>query len=123
MRFDPVICDECPFRRRGKRAVRLTAGRVREVAGNMLDVDGQTFSCHKEAHGESDDGGYHPSVDDRHCAGAIVFALRNRVMTAKMQIAQRFGLFDPDQFRSARLRRLVFATVKEMLTTALPGRR
>jgi hypothetical protein len=126
VRFDVTTpCKECPFRRRGRHAVRLTANRVRDVAGNMLDRDGASFSCHKAAHGEKGDDadGYCPSQRDIHCVGALIFAVRNKNQTFAMQIAERLGLFDPDQFRSTKQRRLVFATIEEMLKTALPGRR
>jgi hypothetical protein len=125
MRFDVTTpCGECPFRRHGHRAVRLTKGRIFEVAGNMLDPDGSSFSCHNACHGERDDAdGYRPSVDDIHCVGALVFAERHRNQTKAMQIAERIGLYDPAKFRSRKQRQLVFATMTEMLMRALPGRR
>ena len=129
MHFDVTTpCSGCPFRRHGKGAVRLTRSRVREVAGFMLaGDDGKTFSCHKTLDGEQADGGeYRPSVKDVHCAGALIFAERNidqeRNPHRMLQIAERLGLYDPTKFRSAKQRRMVFATLAEMLTKALPGR-
>jgi hypothetical protein len=125
MRFDVTVpCKSCPFRRKGKHAIRLNRARVREVAGNMLDADGLTFSCHNAAHGEQvDEGaGYKPSIDDIHCAGALIFAERNGNQTRMMQIAERFGLYDPARFCAEDQRKLVFATLAEMLKAALPGR-
>jgi hypothetical protein len=122
VRFDVTSpCKSCPFRRRGKHAVRLTRSRVEEVAGNMLDPNGGTFSCHNEAHGDTGDAPgdeYQPSIDDVHCAGALIFAERNENQTRMMQIAERLGLYEPDQFCTTRQRRLVFATIDEMLAVA-----
>lgn len=116
-------CKGCPFRRRGKRAVRLTRSRVLEVAGNMLNVDGGTFTCHENSHGRDDKRGeYRPAIKDVHCAGALIFALRNDNWTRLMQIAHRIGLFDPDQFCSEKQRRMVFSTIDEMLEKALDRR-
>ena len=125
MRFDVLLlpCAECPFRR-GRRGVRLIKSRVFEVAGNMLDPDGDSFSCHNACHGEKDDDDvYHPSIDDIHCVGALIFAERNRNQTRAMQLAARLGLYDPARFRGRKQRRLVFATMTEMLMRALPNRR
>jgi hypothetical protein len=126
MRFDVTTpCAGCPFRRRGKLAVRLGRSRIMEVAGNMLDINGGTFTCHKKITGQTDscNQNYRPSVDDVHCAGALIFAERNNNQTRMMQIAERIGLYQPDLFCSAKQRRLVFATIDEMLKTALPPRR
>jgi hypothetical protein len=124
VRFDVTVpCKECPFRRRGKGAVRLTANRVRDVAGNMLNRNGASFSCHKAVHGSREDPDYRPSPRDIHCVGALIFAERNKSQTFAMQIAERLGLYNPDQFRSIKQRRLIFASIEEMLKTALPGRR
>jgi hypothetical protein len=125
MRFDVTVpCKSCPFRRRGKHVVRLGRFRVREVAGNMLNINGKTFSCHNACHGERDDDGvgYHPAVTDIHCAGALIFAERNGVRSTPLQLAERFGLYEPDRFCTTQQRRLVFATLAEMLAVALPGR-
>jgi hypothetical protein len=123
MNFDQTSpCADCPFRR-GKHAIRLHPGRVEEIAGNMLDVNGGTFSCHKETHGRTTARGYRASVNDVHCAGALIFAERNDNQTRSMQIAKRLGLYDPSQFRSVHQRRLIFATIEEMLATALQERR
>lgn len=123
MRFDVTTpCKECPFRRRGKHAVRLSRNRVLDVAGNMLDHQGATFSCHKAIHGRDAGRSYRPGINDVHCAGALIFAERNDNQTRMMHIAERIGLYDPSQFRSTKQRRLVFATIEEMLETALEGR-
>ena len=122
MRFDVTTpCKSCPFRRKGKYAVRLTASRVEEVAGNMLDPFGGTFSCHNASYGEHDDDGagdYHPGIDDVHCAGALIFAEKNDNQTEKMRLAERLELYDPRKFRAKKQRALVFDTIEEMLETA-----
>jgi hypothetical protein len=136
VRFDVTTpCAACPFRRHGRLAVRLTANRIRDITGNLLDPDGGTFPCHKQMYGEKadDGGGYEASVDDVHCAGALIFVERHasedrlpkvgaRPVSKNrlLQIAERFGLYDPGQFCGADQRELVFATVAEMLATALP---
>jgi hypothetical protein len=115
-------CKGCPFRINGKHAVRLGHSRVLEVAGNMLNVDGGTFTCHEHTYGQETRRGYQASIDDVHCAGALIFALLNDNHTRAMQIAERLGIFDPDQFRSTKQQELVFPTIEAMLKKALPGR-
>jgi hypothetical protein len=118
-----IPCDECPFRRRGAKVVRLSRVRILDIAGNMIDPEGGTFTCHKAIHGEENDyGKYKPSRNDVHCAGALIFAERHQTQTIKMQIAERLGLYDPSQFCSVKQRRMIFKSVAEMLRTALPGR-
>lgn len=130
MRFDVLTpCAECPFRRSGRLAVRLSRSRILEITKDLLDPNGSTFSCHKELHGHTtDECEYQPSTRDIHCAGALIFCERQRKGTAEQaenrmrQVARRLGLYDPGQFRSRKQRQLIFATVAEMLKTALPGR-
>ena len=118
-----VPCDECPFRRRGAKVVRLSRGRIEDIAGNMLDSNGGSFTCHKAIHGEEDDyGKYEPSINDVHCAGALIFAERNNSQTKVMWLGERLDLYDPSKFRSRKQRLMVFKSIAEMLTKALQGR-
>lgn len=81
-------CDDCPFRKEG--GIRLTAGRIHEIAGGMLSPDGTTFACHKTT-GVTGSG----KRDERHCAGALIFAEKHGTATQMMRIAGRLGVYDP----------------------------
>jgi hypothetical protein len=123
VRFDVTTpCKGCPFRVKGKHVVRLSRHRVLDVAGNMLDPQGATFTCHEAVHGRDAGRSYRPGVDDVHCAGALIFAERNDNQTRMMHIAERIGLYDPEKFRSKKQRQLIFTTIEAMLETALEGR-
>jgi hypothetical protein len=113
-------CDDCPFTR-GPRAIRLSAERVDEIAGNMLSPGGSTFSCHKTV--EHDDDDEPIQTDAVHCAGALIFAEKNGNTTQMMRIAERLRLYD---HRRLTRRDTVFDTIDEMRATAhdrRPGRR
>jgi len=88
-------CDNCPFLKKG--GIRLTEGRVRELAQNILNDQGGTFPCHKTTVDSGDDEcDLVATENSSHCAGALIFALRNGNMTQMMRIAQRLGMFKPD---------------------------
>jgi hypothetical protein len=91
-------CECCPFRR--GTAMRLTAGRVREVVGGMLNQNGGEFPCHRTIehlegdHGE-DAGFREKNGKGKHCAGALIFAEKHGVATQMMRICERIGMYDP----------------------------
>jgi hypothetical protein len=90
-------CECCPFRR-GTR-MRLTTGRVREVVGGMLKSNGGEFPCHRTIeHLEGDDGedaGFREKDGKgKHCAGALIFAEKNKTSTQMMRICERIGMYD-----------------------------
>lgn len=91
-------CNNCPFLREG--GVRLHPLRVRDIAGGMLSSQGAEFACHKTTtkHTDDDDkfGEDEAGPDSKHCAGALIFALKNDTMTQMMRICHRIRAFDPE---------------------------
>lgn len=117
-----VPCAECPFTR-GDKAARLTRGRVRELADNMLSGADGEFHCHKTADytGVDEQGVSAPAVEQSmHCAGALIFAEKNGNATQMMRIAERLGMYDAAAVmgNTAAVAR-VFDTRAEMLKTAV----
>lgn len=107
-------CPECPFLR-SRGAVRLTRGRIVEITGNMLSRGGGEFHCHKTTL----QGGV-PAGQERHCAGALIFAEKNGNATQMMRIAERLGMYDPRKLVGYEN---VFDDDAEMLRTAIDGQR
>ncbi|MGH2350103.1 MAG: hypothetical protein ACRDJN_00625 [Chloroflexota bacterium] len=89
-------CENCPFLRDS--GERLLPARVREIAGNMLRLDGGAFLCHKTVDYTDDYGAI--TVDSQHCAGALLFALKNGSETQIMRLARRPGLGPGDPARA-----------------------
>lgn len=96
-------CANCPFLKKG--GVRLTMARVEEIAGGVLMSQGRTFQCHKTLRKK-----------EQHCGGALIFAEKNGNATQMMRIAERLGLYKPDQLKG---RELVFDTMADMMKTAV----
>lgn len=59
----------------------------------MLSTAGGDFPCHKTTV-ETDDGDRHGVSSSRHCAGALIFAEKNKNATQLMRIAERLGMYD-----------------------------
>jgi hypothetical protein len=89
-------CKTCPFR--ADITPYLPIARVRGIVRSITDLD-QTFSCHN-TNTFDDDGGVAETRESQHCAGALIFRLRNEDyhggMNQLTRIAYRLGLFDPD---------------------------
>lgn len=85
-------CPECPFRKEG--GVRLTRGRIEEIGGGMLHDNSFTFPCHKTVDYDAEGEGRRSSNDERHCAGALIFAEKNGTSTQMMRITERLGMYD-----------------------------
>lgn len=107
-------CEDCPFLRRG--GARLRPERVREIAGNMLRPDGGPFLCHKTVDYSDDYGA--ATAASQHCAGALLFALKQDRETYTMRLARRLG-WDPAGLRG---HERVFDSVDEMLQAASADR-
>lgn len=110
-------CSNCPFLRVG--GVRLTQGRVREIAGVMLNSQGGTFACHKtttlEANGEGQEDNV-ATLDSQHCVGALIFAEKHGVANQAMRIAERLGLYKASELMADKETvDSVFSTLKQML--------
>lgn len=97
MNFDlKKPCSNCPFLKEG--GIRLHPGRADDIAGMMLDWDGGTFACHKTAidcEEDEEEGGRKDTRYTQHCAGALIYAIKNDNFTQMMRIAGRLG-WDPD---------------------------
>ncbi|NIN68654.1 MAG: hypothetical protein GTO63_28895 [Anaerolineae bacterium] len=98
MKFDMLKpCDSCPFLK-SDAGCRLTQGRVREIAGMMLESQGSTFACHKTTfEAETEDGSYDMTSgpNSKHCAGALIFAEKcNPGGTQMMRIMERLRMYD-----------------------------
>lgn len=95
-------CDSCPFLK-SKEGCRLTVGRVKEIAGMMLQPQGSTFACHKTTFEVVDDEGESDmaaGAKSKHCAGALIFAEKNNNATQIMRIMERIGEYKRDKFMS-----------------------
>lgn len=127
MRFDlKKPCPECPFTRAA--GGYLTPERAREISQAVL-YGNLTFACHKHLNGTHDElhdaengmAAYQPSGEDQHCAGALAMYDKlastgtghHYVANQMIQIAERFGLRDPERL-DARSGDDVYDSVKEM---------
>jgi len=115
MHFDlKAPCSDCPFLKKG--GVRLTARRVEEIAGNILSSQGGSFACHKTTRYSDDTGDMERTEQSRHCAGALIFAEKNRNSTQMMRIAERLGIYDPRPLMANRNAvERVFGSLADML--------
>ena len=112
-------CTDCPFLRDG--GIRLTRGRIREIAGGMLNSQGIEFQCHKTVIWDDDeDDSVIRTERDQHCAGALIFAEKQGCATQMMRISERLGLYDAAALmaNTAAMDR-VFGSLSEMLKTAI----
>jgi hypothetical protein len=103
-------CENCPFLRDG--GVRLLPERVLEIGSNLLHRDGGPFLCHKTVDYTDEYGDI--TIESQHCAGALLFALKNGSETRVMRLARRLG-WDPATLRG---HERVFESVEEMLQAA-----
>jgi hypothetical protein len=83
-------CHWCPFVRHSG----FTFERLQEHASGE-------FACHKTCtlvdHDDGDGTVYTASKKSLHCAGALIFLLKQGESTQMMRIAQRLKLFDPSK--------------------------
>jgi Family of unknown function (DUF6283) len=90
-------CAHCPFRTDIPGYLRTA--RAQEIAESLLDDDWGWFACHETTeHVETDDG-----FDDRvavetseHCAGAMIFLLKQEQQNVAMRLACALGDLDLD---------------------------
>ncbi len=96
MNFDLVRpCSNCPFR--SDRRFYLARGRVREILGGGKGRawwPAPSFPCHKTI-----EYGEHTVIPAtaQQCAGVMIILSREGRPNDAMQIAQRFGMFDPSR--------------------------
>lgn len=106
MKYDMTTpCNDCPFRREG--GLRIDVERVKEIAGLFLVSGGGTFACHKTTGA----CGNNPK-EERHCAGALIFAEKNGNANQMMRIMERLRMYDHTKLTD---RESVFSSLKEML--------
>lgn len=127
MRFDLAQpCKDCPFLKKG--GIRLRRARIVELA-REITAEGRTFTCHKTTVSVEDGEGNEERVDGpnaQHCAGALLFC-RNldapppRLYDVAVTFHQPVALEQARPRELVRLRKRVFASVAEMLETAVDG--
>lgn len=92
-------CKDCPFRKEVN--LNLTAERKRNIAESLVHGN-KTFSCHKTVDYSTrfDSEGNDAQVSsktEQHCAGALIFVEQVGTPNLMIQIAQRLGLYNPDE--------------------------
>lgn len=118
-------CDSCPFTTYPK-AVRLTAGRVRELCKNALDNNGGSFPCHKTTVDVEDEDGHCDRANgsnSQECAGSLLFGHKQGKYNQLSRILGRIGAWTPDSPAMKAALPFVFASTRAMLATALDGKR
>jgi len=119
MNFDlKTPCSDCPFLKEG--GIRLTSGRIREIAGGMLSTNGATFACHKTVEWDEDGETEINRKKQKHCAGALIFAEKHENATQMMRIEERFGGYRPVEMMADKPTvASVFDSLRQMLRTAI----
>lgn len=91
-------CTHCPFRSDIRPF--LTKSRVREII-HQITAGQATFSCHKTVdYGAENmdetraEGPFPPSVNEQHCAGALIMLERMNRPNQMMGISERLGGYD-----------------------------
>lgn len=113
MNFDmKKPCSTCPFRKES--TMRLTRGRVKEITGAIMGWPGETFQCHNTVDYEQEHHGMEKGA--QHCAGALIFALKNNHMGQLARIASRLRMFNPDELMADKTAtNLVPDTMRQLL--------
>lgn len=90
------VCADCPFR--SDRPFPLGGQRAEEIA-DALKM-GLSFNCHKTiVYGEDEQGrDTHGGDKQQFCAGALATIIKGGHANGVVQIAERLGLRDPDEF-------------------------
>lgn len=90
------VCADCPFR--NDRPFPLREDRAQEIA-DALKMGAQ-FTCHKTIiYGEDKEGREtHGGKKQQFCAGALATIIKGNHANQVVQIAERLGLRDPDEF-------------------------
>lgn len=117
-------CDSCPFLRTDG-AVRLRAGRIRDIHNVVTGSQGGSFPCHKtvkDEDREEDECGDEiwsgPRPHWQWCAGALIYALKQERPNQLMRVALRVGLLDPDELLASDAADDVFDNRAEWLVSA-----
>jgi hypothetical protein len=89
-------CDNCPFRHDVPGFLRQS--RAEEIMQSLL-CD-QSFPCHKTTRDAEDEDGTsyrYADSNSEHCAGATILLTRMGMPNQMMRIAERLGMFNPDE--------------------------
>lgn len=90
MRFDlKKPCKDCPFIVGSSTNRTLAEGRITEIVKDITE-ENATFSCHKTINYDERD-----MSTEQHCAGALIYAKKSGKPNTMLQIAERFGIYDP----------------------------
>jgi hypothetical protein len=88
-------CNNCPFLKIG--GIRLTPRRAMELHDNATDWNGGTFACHKTTTHDDETGDAYPADDSQHCAGSLIYMLKQGAMNQMSRIAGRLGCLKPEK--------------------------
>ncbi len=106
-------CSNCPFRT--DVVPYLRAERVEEIERGLGHGE---FYCHKTTQHddkddeENEDGSYHPTHNEMHCAGALILLEKLERPSQMMRIAERLRMYDPTKLNMAAP---VFDTFEDMI--------
>lgn len=91
-------CKDCPFRKGEPMNLSLGEERMKDII-NSLHED-KVFVCHKTvdySKYDSTEKDFTLQPENKFCAGAMLYLLKENKPNAPMQIAERLGFFDPSQ--------------------------
>lgn len=77
-------CKDCPFRVGSSTHATLVEGRIEGIVEDLRN--NHSFTCHKTLE--------KPSMEQEHCAGALIFLEREDRPNQIMRIAERIGSYD-----------------------------
>lgn len=84
-------CANCPFRK--DIPFFLSKARATDIV-NAVTKEDKTFSCHKTVtYGDDGESVFTPK--EQHCAGALILVAKTGAANSMLQIAERFGIYDP----------------------------
>ena len=90
------VCADCPFR--NDRYFPMRVERAQEIV-DALKM-GMRFTCHKTIiYGEDEEGREtHGGEKQQFCAGALATIIKGKHANTVVQVADRLGIRDPDEF-------------------------
>ena len=89
-------CKDCPFRNDEVMNISLCKNRMEEII-NSLHED-KIFSCHKTIDYSKHDNDKDEHVlqpENKFCAGAMLYLIKEGSPNQPMQLGERFGMFNP----------------------------
>lgn len=103
-------CKNCPFLKDKSKAIQLDPARVPGIINDLVTGEASSFSCHKTVYhsktggrwvdDDSDEGGhYEQSGLEKQCAGSLIVMEKMGKQTTLMQVMQRMGQYNPDDFK------------------------